>query len=187
MKRWYVVQTYSGYENSVLEDLESRKDSMGLSNKIYQILAPEVEEEVLDKNGKPAVDKKGNKKVKVSKIYPGYIFLEMEVEKEIDDTTWFIIRNTPKVTGFLGSSGHGTKPVPIPQDEMNRILEKIGLIEKTSFKEGDQVEVIAGPFIGQTGVVSAVNLEKEEVEVMIEMFGRATPSELQFGQVRKIA
>lgn len=178
MRRWYVVQTYSGHENSVLDDLESRKDSMGLSNKIYQILAPEQTEEV--------VDKKGNKKIKASKIYPGYIFLEMEVEKEIDDTTWYIIRNTPNVTGFLGSSGHGTKPVPIPQDEMNRILEKIGLIEKTTFKEGDQVEVTSGPFMGQTGIVSSVNPEKEMVVVMIELFGRATPNELQYNQVRKL-
>lgn len=178
MRRWYVVQTYSGHENSVLDDLESRKDSMGLSNKIYQILAPEQTEEI--------IDKKGNKKIKASKIYPGYIFLEMEVEKEIDDTTWYIIRNTPNVTGFLGSSGHGTKPVPIPQDEMNRILEKIGLIEKATYKEGDQVEVISGPFVGQTGVVASVNLEKEQVVVMIEIFGRATPNELHFTQVRKI-
>ncbi len=180
MRRWYAVQTYSGYENSVVDDLISRKDSMGLANKIYQILAPDQTEEV--------TDKKGKKKIKTSKIYPGYIFLEMEVEKEIDDTTWFIIRNTPKVTGFLGSSGHGTKPVPIPQDEMNRILQKIGLLEKEEFNihEGDQVEVISGPFIGQTGVVSAVNLEKEQVVVMIELFGRATPNELQFNQVKKL-
>lgn len=189
MKRWYVVQTYSGYENSVVDDLISRKDSMGLANKIYQILAPDQTEEVLDKNGKPAYDKKGNKKVKVTKVYPGYIFLEMEVEKEIDDNTWFIIRNTPKVTGFLGSSGHGTKPVPIPQDEMNRILQKIGLIEKPVFdiNVGDQVEVVGGPFIGQTGVVASINEEKEEVVVMIELFGRATPNELRFKQVRKLA
>ncbi len=178
MRRWYVVQTYSGYENSVVDDLESRKDSMGISNKLYQILAPDYTEEV--------VDAKGNKKIKTHKLYPGYIFLEMEVEKEIDDNTWFIIRNTPKVTGFLGSSGHGTKPVPVPQEEMNRILEKIGLIEKTTFEVGDQVEVTNGPFIGKIGVVASVNPEKEQVVVMIEMFGRNTPNELQYNQVRKV-
>lgn len=180
MRRWYVVQTYSGYENSVVDDLNSRKDSMGLANQIYQILAPDQTEEV--------TDKKGKKKIKTSKVYPGYIFLEMEVEKEIDDNTWFIIRNTPKVTGFLGSSGHGTKPVPIPQDEMNRILQKIGLIEKPTFdiKLGDQVDIIGGPFAGQSGIVSVVNEEKDQIEVMIEMFGRATTCELKLDQVKKL-
>lgn len=180
-KKWYVVQTYSGYEDSVKEDLESRKDTMGLQGKIHQILVPEEEVEV--------VDKKNNKKIKKNKIFPGYIFLEMEVDKEIDDNTWFIVRNTPKVTGFLGSSGGGTKPVPIPQDEINRILKKIGQVAEQEFDihVGDSVKVISGPWIGQEGVVANINEEKKIVTVMIELFGgRATPNELQFEQVKKI-
>lgn len=180
-KKWYVVQTYSGYEDSVKEDLESRKDSMGLQGKINQILVPEEEVEV--------VDKKNVKKIKKQKMFPGYIFVEMEVEKEIDDNTWFIIRNTPKVTGFLGSSGKGTKPVPIPQDEMNRILQKIGQIEvlKFNLQVGENVEIIAGPWVGQIGVISNINEEKEIVTVMIKMFGdRATPNEFRFDEVKKL-
>ncbi len=180
-KRWYVVQTYSGFENSVREDLESRKDSMGLQNKIYQVLVPEEEVEV--------VDKKNVKKTKLVKMFPGYIFLEMEVDGEIDNDTWYVIRNTQKVTGFLGSSGGGTKPVPIPQDEMNRILQKIGKLEAAKFDihVGDSVEIVSGIFAGQVGVVSSINEEKEELVVMIEMFGgRATPNELKFTDVKKI-
>ncbi len=180
-KRWYVVQTYSGYENSVKDDIESRKESMGLQNKIYQVLVPEEQVEV--------VDKKNKKSIKVQKMFPGYIFVEMEIEKEMDDNTWFVIRNTPKVTGFLGSSGHGTKPVPIPQDEMNRILQKIGQLEVAKFDihEGDSVEITQGPWTGQIGVVSSINEEKEIIVVMISMFGgRATPNELKFDQVRKL-
>ncbi len=187
MKRWYVVQTYSGYENSVLDDLESRKNSMEIADKICRILAPDKEEEVLDKYGKPAFDKAGNKKVKISKLFPGYIFLEMEVGDEgIDDNTWFIIRNTPKVTGFLGSSGHGTKPVPIPQDEMDKILEQMGLKEKTIFLPGDKVKIVSGSFIDTEGVVEKYDEDKNIVTVIIDMLGSSIPSEFDAQAVRKI-
>ena len=106
MKRWYIVTTYSGYENSVKTDLERRRISMNMENMIYQVLIPEETVEV--------VDKKGKKKEKVNKLFPGYVFVEMEIDevKGMDDDVWFMVRNTPKVTGFLGSSGGGTKPVP---------------------------------------------------------------------------
>ena len=113
MKRWYVVTTYSGFENSVKQDLERRMESMNMTHLIYQVLVPEEVEEV--------TDKKGNVKQKVNKMFPGYVFVEMEVEGEMDEKAWFMVRNTPKVTGFLGSSGGGTKPVPVPKDEMDEI------------------------------------------------------------------
>ena len=122
MKRWYIVTTYSGYENSVKTDLERRRVSMNMEDQIYQVLIPEETVEV--------VDKKGNKKQKVNKLFPGYVFVEMEVDGEMDEKAWFMVRNTPKVTGFLGSSGGGTKPVPVPKSEMDAILDKLGLIQK---------------------------------------------------------
>ena len=181
MKRWYIVTTYSGYENSVKQDLERRRESMNMQNQIYQILVPEVTEIV--------TDKKGNKKEKVSKLYPGYVFVELEVEGEMDNALWFNVRNTPKVTGFLGSSGGGTKPVPVQRGEMDEILKKLGLVTKQAFdiEVGDVVEVTSGSFTGQIAEVSAVNEEKEIVTVLVEMFGRSTPTEVSFAHVKKIS
>ncbi len=181
MKRWYIVTTYSGYEDSVKQDLERRRESMNMQDQIHQILVPEVTEIV--------TDKKGNKKEKVSKLYPGYVFVELEVEGEMDNELWFNVRNTPKVTGFLGSSGGGTKPVPVQRGEMDEILKKLGLVTKQAFdiEVGDVVEITSGPFTGQIAEVSAVNEEKEIVTVLVEMFGRNTPSEEAFSHVKKIS
>ena len=180
MKRWYIVTTYSGYENSVKQDLERRRESMNMTDLIYQVLVPEEIKEV--------VDKKGKKKEKVEKLFPGYVFVEMEVEDEMDEDAWFMVRNTPKVTGFLGSSGGGTKPVAVPKEEMDAILEKLGMIQKPVFEiyVGDKVEVAEGSFKGTIGEVSAVNLEKEVVTILIELFGRMTPMEFPFNQVKKL-
>lgn len=180
MKRWYIVTTYSGYENSVKQDLERRRESMNMTHLIYQVLVPEEVKEV--------VDKKGKKKEKVEKLFPGYVFVEMEVDKEMDEDAWFMVRNTPKVTGFLGSSGGGTKPVAVPKDEMDAILEKLGLVQKPVFEiyAGDKVTVIEGSFKDMVGEVSAVNLEKETLTILINMFGRMTPMEFPFSQVKKI-
>ena len=166
MKRWYIVTTYSGYENSVKQDLERRRESMNMTHLIYQVLVPEEVKEV--------VDKKGKKKEKVEKLFPGYVFVEMEVDKEMDEDAWFMVRNTPKVTGFLGSSGGGTKPVAVPKDEMDAILEKLGLVQKPVFEiyAGDKVTVTEGSFKDMVGEVSAVNLEKETLTILINMFGR---------------
>ncbi len=180
MKRWYVVTTYSGYENSVKQDLERRMESMNMTDKIYQVLVPEETTEV--------VDKKGKKKEKVSKMFPGYVFVEMEVEKEMDEKAWFMVRNTPKVTGFLGSSGGGTKPVPISKEEMDEILRKLGMITKPKFElaVGDKAQIVEGSFTGFHGEVANVNEEKEIVTVLVEMFGgRSTPMEFPFSQVKK--
>ena len=180
MKRWYIVTTYSGYENSVKQDLERRRESMNMTDLIYQVLVPEEVKEV--------VDKKGKKKEKVEKLFPGYVFVEMEVDKEMDEDAWFMVRNTPKVTGFLGSSGGGTKPVAVPKDEMDAILEKLGLVQKPVFEiyAGDKVTVTEGSFKDMVGEVSAVNLEKETLTILINMFGRMTPMEFPFNQVKKI-
>ncbi|MBQ3253556.1 MAG: transcription termination/antitermination factor NusG [Acholeplasmatales bacterium] len=180
MRRWYIVTTYSGYENSVKTDLERRRESMNMQDLIYQVLVPEEIEEV--------VDKKGKKKQKVNKLFPGYVFVEMEVEGEMDEDAWFMVRNTPKVTGFLGSSGGGTKPVPVSTAEMDAILRQLGMISKPKFEieVGDRVEIVAGSFGGRVCEVSSVNTEKEVVTVLVEMFGRIAPMEFPFSQVKKI-
>ena len=180
MRRWYIVTTYSGYENSVKTDLERRRESMNMQNQIYQVLVPEETEIV--------VDKKGNKKEKINKVFPGYVFIEMEVEGEMDERLWFNVRNTPKVTGFLGSSGGGTKPVAVPKDEMDAILRRLGMVTVPEFdvNVGDKVQIISGPFGGQIASVSDINTEKKIVTVRVELFGRNTPSEESFDNVKKI-
>ena len=181
MRRWYVATTYSGFENSVKQDLESGMELVNMTDIIYQVLVPEEVTEV--------TDKKGNKKQKVSKMFPGYVFVEMEVDKEMDEKAWFMVRNTPKVTGFLGSSGGGTKPVPISREEMDGILRKLGMISKPKFEinVGDKAQIAEGSFTGFTGEVAAVNEEKEMVTILVEMFGgRSTPMEFPFSQVKKI-
>jgi transcriptional antiterminator NusG len=186
-RKWYIAQTYSGQENSVKKDLERRIQSLGFQDKIYQILSPD---EVYEDVKKVKVDgQTQEKKVqKTRKMFPGYIFVEMEVEKEVDEKTWFMVRNTPGVTGFLGSSGNGTKPNPVPQYEMDEILMKIGQLEKPvfDFKVGDKVEVTSGPWKNQVCEISAVNQEKNIVTVLIDMFGRLTPTELGFDEVKKL-
>ena len=180
MKRWYIVTTYSGYENSVKQDLERRKESMNMADMIYQVLIPEETVEVTDKNGK--------KKEKVNKLFPGYVFVEMEVEGEMDENLWFMVRNTPKVTGFLGSSGGGTKPVPVPKDEMDAILNKLGLIVKPKFEfnVGDKILVISGAFKDREYEVISVSPEKEKVTVLTEMFGSYTETDFLFSEIKKI-
>lgn len=183
MKRWYVATTYSGFENSVKQDLERRMESMNMTDKIYQVLVPEEIVEV--------TDKKGKKKQKVNKMFPGYVFIEMEVDNsmDMDEKAWFMVRNTPKVTGFLGSSGGGTKPVPISTKEMDDILRKLGMITKPKFdiQVGDKAQIIEGSFNGFFGEVSNVNEERQIVTILVEMFGgRSTPMEFSFSQVKKI-
>ncbi len=181
MRRWYIVGTYSGYENAVKQDLEKRRESMNMQDMIYQVMVPEETVEV--------TDKKGKKKLKVNKLFPGYVFVEMEVEGEMDDQVWFMIRNTPKVTGFLGSSGGGTKPVPVPVEEMNRILISLGIVAKPQYdyNVGDRIEVITEPFMGKVFEIASVNQETEEVIVLVEMFGgRATQMTFNFKQIKKI-
>ncbi len=174
-RRWYIIQTYSGFENSVKEDLDRRIESMGMKDYIFQVLLPE--ETVIETKAD------GSKKEKIKKMFPGYIFVEMIVS----DESWFVVRNTPKVTGFLGSSGGGTKPVPLPSDEINTLLLKLGRIEKPAleFGVGDKVEIINGAFGGQMADVVAIDEDKETVELSLEMFGRKTSMSLGFSDIKK--
>lgn len=175
-RRWYIVQTYSGYENSVKLNLERRIESMQMEDKIFQVMIPEeIRQE--RKND-------GTLKEKIVKIFPGYVFVEMIVT----DDSWFVVRNTPGVTGFLGSSGGGTKPVPLPPDEINPILKKCGLMEvqKIDLELGEKVRVATGPFRDQIGKIDSIDEEKQEVTVLVDMFGRQTPVELSFDDIQKL-
>ena len=175
-RRWYVVQTYSGYENSVKINLLRRSESMQMEDLIFQVVIPEEirQERKAD----------GTIKEKLVKIFPGYVFIELIVT----DDSWFVVRNTPGVTGFLGSSGGGTKPVPLPPEEILPILKQCGLIEtpKLDVKLGEKIRVITGPFRDQIGVVDSIEMEKQEITVLVDMFGRQTPVELSFEDIEKL-
>ena len=175
-RRWYVCQTYSGYENSVKLNLERRIESMQMEDRIYQVMIPEEirQEKKAD----------GTIKEKLVKIFPGYVFIEMEVT----DDSWFVVRNTPGVTGFLGSSGGGTKPVPLPPEEIIPILKKAGLMEipKFEIEVGQKARVVTGPFRDQIGDVDSIDVEKQIIVVLVDMFGRQTPVELGFEDVEKV-
>ena len=179
MKRWYIVTTYSGYENSVMDDLIRRRETLNMQDQICQVLVPEETIEV--------TDKKGKKKTKVNKLYPGYVFVEMNVEGQMDDQLWFNVRNSPKVTGFLGSSGSGTKPIPVPVAEMDDILRRLGMSTKPKIdiSVGDKV-MLTGSFNDTITEVIAVNTEKETVTVLVDLFGRSTQMEFPVAEVKKL-
>ncbi|HEY8529844.1 MAG TPA: transcription termination/antitermination protein NusG [Paenibacillaceae bacterium] len=174
-KRWYVVHTYSGYENKVKTNLEKRVASMGMQDKIFRILVP-MEEEIVHKNGK--------KKSVMRKVYPGYVLVEMIQ----DDDSWYVVRNTPGVTGFVGS-GSGTKPVPLHPEEVDQILRQMGMEEPkpvVEFEVKDSVRILYGPFANFVATVEEVMPEKSKLKVLVNMFGRETPVELDFSQVEKL-
>lgn len=172
-KQWYVVHTYSGYENKVKANLEKRIMSMNMEDKIFSIVVPE-EDEVEIKDGK--------KKISKRKIFPGYILVEMEMT----DESWYVVRNTPGVTGFVGS---GNKPVPLTEPEAELILKQAqGEIPRVriDLTPGEKIRVTSGPFQNFIGVIEGINTEKAKLKVMISMFGRETPIELDYSQVEKI-
>ncbi len=175
--QWYVVHTYSGYENKVREDLLRRIESMNMKDYIFQVLVP-TEEELEFKDGK--------KKTVQRKIYPGYVFVEMI----LTDRSWAVVRHTANVTGFVGSGNPGAKPVPLPEEEVRRVRQLMGMEAPTRVKidlgVGQGVRVIHGPFQDFHGLVEEVNPEKEKVRVLISIFGRETPVELDFSQVEKL-
>ena len=172
-KRWYVLHTYSGYENRVKSNLESRAQSMGMQDYIFRVVvAEETVREVKD----------GQAKEVNENTFPGYVLVEMIMT----DQAWYIARNTPGVTGFLGSHGGGSKPTPLLPDEVERIMKRMGAditVSDIDVKEGDTVKVIAGPFADLTGKVTEVDHEKQKLKVNVEMFGRETSAELGFDQV----
>lgn len=173
-KHWYVIQTYSGYENKVKANLERRVASMGMEDKIFRVFVP-TEEEIEFKDGKKKITKK--------KVFPGYVLVEMVMS----DDSWYVVRNTPGVTGFVGS---GSKPIPLEPDEVRAILKQLGFDEakpKVAFSVGDVVRVISGPFENFDGRIEEVNVERGKLRVSISMFGRETPVELDFEQVEKIS
>jgi transcriptional antiterminator NusG len=175
-KRWYIIQTYSGYENAVKADLERRVDSMGMNDYIFRVIVPE--ETIIEKK------ENGKEKEKVKQLFPGYVFVEMIVS----DESWFVVRNTPRVTGFLGSSGGGTKPVPLAPEEIKQILLIIGVISKPKYDQfmNKQVEILSGAYQGIKGIVSAVDNDQAKVVVDIDLFGRATPTEVDAHEVKII-
>ena len=172
-KNWYVIHTYSGYENKVKANLEKRVESMNMGDKIFRVLVP-MEDEIEIKNGK--------KKVSKRKVFPGYVLVEMEMT----DVSWYVVRNTPGVTGFVGS---GSKPIPLLESEVAAILQQMGLEKvrtKLDVNIGQSVRVNSGPFKDFIGVVQEILEDKQKVRVTVSMFGRDTPVELEFGQVEKL-
>lgn len=171
-KDWYVIHTYSGYENKVKANLERRVASMGMEDKIFRVFVP-TEEEIEFKDGKKKITKK--------KVFPGYVLVEMVMS----DDSWYVVRNTPGVTGFVGS---GTRPLPLDPEEVKAILKQLGFDEarpRVAFSPGDVVRVVSGPFENFDGRIEEVNIERGKLKVIISMFGRETPVELDFEQVEK--
>jgi len=174
-KKWYVVHTYSGYEQKAKAALEERVRALKMQDKIGEVLVPVERVQELGKGGQ--------RKISNRKFFPGYIFVNME----LDDDTWHVIKNTPKVTGFVG---HSTKPPEVPESEVRAITEQMaeGALRpkpKVLFEVGEAVKVVDGPFQDFNGTVEEVRPEKGKVRVLISIFGRATPVELDFVQVEK--
>jgi transcriptional antiterminator NusG len=172
-RQWYVIHTYSGYENKVRTNLEHRIDSMGVQDKIFQVVIP-TEEEVEIKDGQRRTVQK--------KVFPGYVLVEMV----LSDDSWYVVRNTPGVTGFVGS---GTRPTALEDAEVKAILKQMKMEApkvKVSFSKGERVKVVDGPFTDFIGVVDEINPERGKVKVLVSFFGRETPVELDFLQVSRI-
>ncbi len=169
---WYVVHCYSGYENKVCFNLQQRIETMGMKDMIFDVIVPQQEEiEIKD----------GKRKVLKRNIFPGYVLVQMKMTEE----SWFIVRNTPGVTGFIGM---GKQPTPLRPEEAKEIFKRAEAEAphvNVSFKEGEKVRIIDGPFNDFTGVVSTIDAEKSKVRVMVNFFGRETPVELDFLQVEK--
>jgi transcriptional antiterminator NusG len=172
-KAWYVLHTYSGYEDNVARNLRQRIESMGMEDKIYNVLVPR-EKKIKIKNGK--------RRTVEERLFPGYVMVEMVVT----DDSWYVVRNTPNVTGFVGS---GTIPTPVFEEEMKHLMERMGQEDPKytmDVKSGDAVKITDGPFKDFDGKISEVNEAKGKVKVLVNMFGRETPIELDFLQVKKV-
>ena len=172
-KQWYVVNTYSGHENKVKEKLEMRAQSMDMKDYIFRVIVPEQREvEVKD----------GVTKEKVKKMFPGYILVEMVMS----DEAWYVVRNTPGVTGFIGSSGKGAKPTPLQPYEVDTILHNMGISRLDVNKElevGTKVKIIAGAFTGMYGTVEVIDLDNQKLELNVDLFGQETSVEVELSQI----
>lgn len=175
-KKWYIIHTYSGFENKVAESLRTRAEAFAFADKIGQILIP-TEEVVEMRNGKKVTSKR--------LVYPGYVLVEMDM----DDQVWHVVKSTPRVTGFVGT---GQQPTPLSDEEVNHIVYKVADSRekpklKVKFEKNESVRISEGPFATFTGIVDEVNEDRETLKVMVTIFGRSTPVELEFGQVEKVA
>ncbi|MEW6683454.1 MAG: transcription termination/antitermination protein NusG [Nitrospirota bacterium] len=173
---WYVVHTYAGFENRVKQAIEERAKSFGLSDQIRKVMIPT--EEVVE-------IREGKRRMSTKKFFPGYVLVEMDM----NDTTWQLVKNTPKVTGFVG--GGEAYPTPITEDEMSTLMSQMDSTavkprSKTQFQKGESVRIIDGPFLGFNGIVDEVHQEHSKVKVLVSIFGRSTPVELGFLQVEKV-
>lgn len=174
-KEWYVVNTYAGHENRVKENLEKRLSTMGISENLFRIVVAE-ETQIEIKNEK-------SKEV-VKNIFPGYLFVEMIMT----DEAWYVVRNTPGVTGFIGSSGGGAKPIPVKPNEIEKILRRIGQSDKAvevDFTVGDNVKILSGPFSGMEGKIESMNDQTQIATVLIILFGRETPTDINYVDLSK--
>lgn len=174
-KLWYVVNTYSGHESKVRDNLLMRAQSMGMENNIFRVIVPEQKEVEI---------KDGVKKEKIKKMFPGYVLVEMIMS----DEAWYAVRNTPGVTGFIGSSGKGAKPIPLSPQEIDKILINEGMSRvdiEADLKEGDRVTIIDGPFKGMYGKIESIDLENNKLTVLIDLFGQETPVEVELLQISK--
>lgn len=172
-RRWYVLHTYSGYEENVAENLRQRIESMDMEDKIFNVLIP-TEKKIKIKNGK--------RKIITEKLFPGYVLVEMIVT----DDSWYVVRNTPNVTGFIGA---GTTPTPISEDEVGSLQKRMGIEEpkfQIDVEIGTPVMINDGPFKNFEGKVSEIDEERGKIKVLVSMFGRETPLELDFLQVKKV-
>jgi len=175
-KEWYVVNTYSGHENKVKEKLEMRAESMDMMDYIYRVIIPEQKEVEI---------KDGVEKEKTKKMFPGYILVEMVMS----DEAWYVVRNTPGVTGFIGSSGKGAKPTPLQPYEVDNILKNMGLsridIDK-ELVEGAKVKIIAGPFDGMFGVIDTIDVPNQKINLLVDLFGQETSVEVAINEIEVI-
>jgi transcription termination/antitermination protein NusG len=179
-KHWYVIHTYAGYENKVKQNLASRVRSMGVEERIFEVVIP-MEDVIEFKGGKKVVAQK--------KVFPGYLLVRMD----LDDNSWYVVRNTPGVTGFVGS---GAKPSPLSRREVEDILgvpvrDGVGAPEKKArprleYEVGEQVRVVTGPFADFNGLISEIDVDRSKLKVLVNIFGRETPVELEFGNVAKL-
>ncbi len=172
-KRWYVIHCYSGYENKVCHNLEQRIESMGMNEQIFDVVVP-TEEEIAVRDGK--------RRTVERQVFPGYVLVQMELSEE----SWYVVRNTPGVTGFVGM---GTKPIPLQENEVDHIIERMEADAPritVAFKVNQKVRIIDGPFNDFIGTVTEIDDERAKVRIMVSFFGRETPVELDFLQVEKI-
>ena len=172
-RNWYVIHTYSGYEEQVADSIRQRAESLGMKDKVFDVIVPK-EKQIEIKNGK--------RKVVEKRIFPGYVLVDMIVT----DDSWYVVRNTPNLTGFIG---FGVRPTPMSRQEIDRILKRMGAEEpkfKIDFKEGDLVKITDGALKGFEGKIEEVDQDKGKIKVMVNMFGRETPVTLDFLQAKKM-